>query len=400
MAQPDANGNLIPNYIQEGSVVFSNPKGRAQWMTVAVCGALYNPRKATCEEICTECDGYSAFAVVENPYTVAVNGTVQLHAQATYPDGTVDDFTTSSTWSSSNTAVATVGASTGLVTGVSGGSAEITALMPSVVAYNGDLCGQNGEPLPCPQASPDPEASGTVADATPVINSINPDYWLVGATTTGVIISGQHFGTSPIVNFSDPAVTCTQTGASDTLITCNITVGANASGGMVNVTVTSQGYNGSGFMPMPNGGSQATSSSYPADEYYQPTYAVLTATGSYSSPYCPSNCGKYRTYSAYDSTYHLLPMSMTWTLHENVTSSSSCNMVTGGTETEPTFTDYIANCDAGCTFTSTQWFSAVYQGYTYTLKAQDCVDPTFKTCKVHTGWSVTATTSSVTVTDN
>jgi hypothetical protein len=26
MAQPDANGNLIPNYIQEGSVVFSNPK--------------------------------------------------------------------------------------------------------------------------------------------------------------------------------------------------------------------------------------------------------------------------------------------------------------------------------------------------------------------------------------
>jgi hypothetical protein len=29
MAQPDANGNLIPSYIQEGSLVFSNPKGRA-----------------------------------------------------------------------------------------------------------------------------------------------------------------------------------------------------------------------------------------------------------------------------------------------------------------------------------------------------------------------------------
>jgi hypothetical protein len=50
MAQPDANGNLIPSYIQEGSVVFSNPKGRAQWMTLAVCGAFYNPQKATCEE--------------------------------------------------------------------------------------------------------------------------------------------------------------------------------------------------------------------------------------------------------------------------------------------------------------------------------------------------------------
>jgi hypothetical protein len=50
MSQPDANGNLIPNHVQEGSVVFSNPKGRAQWMTVAVCGALYNPRKATSDE--------------------------------------------------------------------------------------------------------------------------------------------------------------------------------------------------------------------------------------------------------------------------------------------------------------------------------------------------------------
>ncbi|MFZ0959500.1 MAG: hypothetical protein WAO35_01240, partial [Terriglobia bacterium] len=32
MRQPDANGNLIPNYVEEGSAVISNPKGRAQWM--------------------------------------------------------------------------------------------------------------------------------------------------------------------------------------------------------------------------------------------------------------------------------------------------------------------------------------------------------------------------------
>jgi len=50
MAQPDANGNLIPNYMQEGSVVFSNPKGRAQWMTLAVCGAFYNPPRGTSAE--------------------------------------------------------------------------------------------------------------------------------------------------------------------------------------------------------------------------------------------------------------------------------------------------------------------------------------------------------------
>jgi len=59
MGQPDANGNLIPSYIQEGSAVVSNPKDwaeprtvryGAEWMTVAVCGAFYNPRKSTSGE--------------------------------------------------------------------------------------------------------------------------------------------------------------------------------------------------------------------------------------------------------------------------------------------------------------------------------------------------------------
>ena len=110
MAQPDAHGNLIPTYMQEGSVVFSNPKGPAEWMTLAVCGAFYNPRKSTCAPVCTYCNGYSGWAVAANPYAVAVNGTVQLHAQATNANGGVTDFTSSSTWSSNATAVATVGA--------------------------------------------------------------------------------------------------------------------------------------------------------------------------------------------------------------------------------------------------------------------------------------------------
>jgi hypothetical protein len=59
MGQPDANGNLIPSYIQEGSAVFSNPRGRAEprtvrydaeWMTLAVCAAFCNPRRGTSGE--------------------------------------------------------------------------------------------------------------------------------------------------------------------------------------------------------------------------------------------------------------------------------------------------------------------------------------------------------------
>jgi hypothetical protein len=127
---------------------------------------------------------------------------------------------------------------------------------------------------------------------------------------------------------------------------------------------------------------------------YTPTYAVLTGSGP-AQNLCGT--GKQRTYAAYDDGYHLLPMTLDWTLHENA--NPTCGMTTDGSESEPTFTDIIINCQANCTFKSTQWFSVVYKGYTYTLQAQDGVDPTFRKYPAHTGWQVTATTKIVTVTD-
>jgi hypothetical protein len=139
-------------------------------MTLAVCGAFYNPRKATCGEVWTDCYAYEDPEALANPFSVAVKGTVQLQAQATYADGSVDDFTSSSSWSSNNTAVATVGASTGLVTGVSPGSAEIYFQFPSLVMYSGELC-TGGAPIPCPIAAPIVESSGSVMDFTIVPGS-------------------------------------------------------------------------------------------------------------------------------------------------------------------------------------------------------------------------------------
>jgi hypothetical protein len=273
MAQPDANGNLIPNYIQEGSVVFSHPKGRRQWMTLAVCGAFYNPRKATCGEYWIYCYGYSNETVSPSSFSVAVNGTVQLDAQATYADGSVDDFTTSSTWSS-NSNSAQVGANTGVVTGKSAGSVVITVELPSLVVTTGEIC-SNGAQIPCPTANLGSGAGGTVADGTPVINSINPDYWPAGATTTGTI-DGQYFGTNPTVSLSDPTITFSYTPVSDGQINFSATV-PQYNSNAVTLTVTSNGYNGSGWVPMPNGGSQQNSSAGEQD------YAVQIKTQSNSN---------------------------------------------------------------------------------------------------------------------
>jgi hypothetical protein len=403
--QPDFKNNKIPANATDGSVIWVRidnlpVMGRLMQIhrqagmasnydcCICACGLSYEPYL----------DYISA-----SSSDVAVNGTASWTFYAGYEDcnGIHHYFnaTSEAGWSPGNTNIATVNSS-GTVTGKSAGSTSITAEYSDYTyTWDGNYFGEGSGCCEGTLLEGGDSGTVTVADGTPVINSISPDYWLVGATTTGVIISGQHFGTNPIVNFSDPAVTCTQAGAGDTQITCNITVGVNALGGVVNVTVTSQGYNGSGFIAFPSGGSQATSSSYPGNKY-RPTYAVLTGTGPYSSEYC-TGTGIYRTYTAYDNSYRPITVNMQWTLQEDVTSSSSCNVATGGTETVEQFTDYIANCDPGCTFTSTQKYVIVYNGYTWHLQAQDGVDPTFQKYPAHTGWNVTATTTKpyVTVTD-
>jgi hypothetical protein len=257
MAQPDANGNLIPNYMQEGSVVFSNPKGRRQWMTLAVCGAFYNPRKATCGEYWIDCYGYSDETVSPSSFAVAVDGTVQLDDQATYADGSVDDFTSSSTWSSNDTAVATVSVS-GLVKGVSAGSVVITVELPSLVVTTGEIC-SNGAQIPCPTANLGSGAGGTVGDGTPVINSVSPSSWISGYTYSNGTISGKYFGTNPTVSLSDQTISFSYTPVSDGQIDFSAAIPATTPSETVTITVTSQGYNGSGWIPTTQGESPSSS---------------------------------------------------------------------------------------------------------------------------------------------
>jgi len=195
----------------------------------------------------------------------------------------------------------------------------------------------------------------TVADGTPVITSISNTEWPVGATTIGVIISGHNFGTSPIVSFSDPAVTCTESSAGDTQITCNITVGVNASGGAVNVTVTSQGYNGSGFIPLPNGGSQATSGSYPASKL-KASFIVRFSGNKNTADLlqfnakidCSQSLGLHDC-SGYNPPYWLWNVEIeadvsddasNWTVSQNAGVSGSGDYISSGTQYN--FTDYVA----------------------------------------------------------
>jgi hypothetical protein len=154
-ARPDAHGKVIPKTMPSGGIVFESAEGRAKWMTLVVSGGIYNAHRATCTRLCTTCYGYSNFvAVTPSP-------SLQAASRATYSDGTVDDFTSSSSWASDNLPVASVDNTSqkGLISGNgSTGTTSISSLFPTVIVYTGTICSTSGQPT-CPTASPSASVS-------------------------------------------------------------------------------------------------------------------------------------------------------------------------------------------------------------------------------------------------
>ena len=75
-----------------------------------------------------------SIAVTPSNPSISPSKTQQFTATGTYSDGSTKNITTTVTWASSNNAVATIGTSTGLATGVTAGTSQITATLGSVVS--------------------------------------------------------------------------------------------------------------------------------------------------------------------------------------------------------------------------------------------------------------------------
>ncbi len=227
---PDAEGNLIPPSVHEGSAKLSGSLAENQHILVAVGAGVYNVRKATCGDICNQCDGYTQAQVLADPFAVAVNGTHGLSIVGTYNTGGQYDGL-SGTWSSNNTSVATVG-STGVVSGMSSGTAYISAITgyePVGVGYTCyDPFQNNGQ---CPQD----QFSGTSAGSVTMLRC--PSSVARGSTatctvtpTSGVAVSGWQFKDGS----GNTVTRTTNTGS----LTWS---GVEVTGGTVSVTATASG---------------------------------------------------------------------------------------------------------------------------------------------------------------
>ncbi len=103
-------------------------------LTVAILAALL--AALGCGQFFPGADSITALAVAPQNATVAPGVSQQYTATATYGNNTTADVTSSVTWSTTPTNVATV-SSKGLVTGVSLGVATIKAQSGSVIASTG-----------------------------------------------------------------------------------------------------------------------------------------------------------------------------------------------------------------------------------------------------------------------
>ena len=151
----------------------------------------------------------------------------------------LDDITDSmSDWQSSNTAVATLTSPTlnTVAAGTTTGSAEVT--------LQSNLIGKN-----CPLEQWSPGQPITVTNNTPILTGIDPSDWPSGATTPSVNFTGEYFGTNaPTLTFSPSSgISYSLVSYNDTQIVANITVASGTPTEDVDVSVTNNGYGGSGF---------------------------------------------------------------------------------------------------------------------------------------------------------
>ena len=223
---PDENGSIIPPNVHEGSAKVSGIHADNEDILVAVDAGTYNVRKATCSYYCISCDGEVLTYVVLSPFTMAKGKTNQL--TFTIKTNTGSQYSTTGTWSSSNTAIATVNSGTGLTSGVGVGTSTLSAYTNSTAVYNSNYCAY--DPY-CPYyAYASGSGPGTVAPPLSITN-VSPSNLIRGASGPMTITGSgfTHYPGAPSIGFTGTGIAVSSvTIVNDTTIRLNYSVACSA----------------------------------------------------------------------------------------------------------------------------------------------------------------------------
>jgi|GEM_PF-4635177 len=298
---PDSEGNIIPAVVHEGGIKIAGSQSEIQHILLAVDSGIYNVRKATCGPGCQVGNGLTFAVVFSNPSVVAIQRTNQLSLVGTW--GTGGQYNLPGTWTSEQTSIATVGASSGMSTGISPGSALVYSTASNQPIEIPWLCGGGG----CPTTAFYAQAPANVFQVT----SVSPAPFIVGSSGV-TLIGGSGFSNLPsplTVSVNIGGITITNASiSSDTLITASYTVASNAPLGQQLLTVSSGGADGgygtsSNPFPVtvraqPEHFSVAYSSYIPVDHVYSASPCDFQGAPVFLLYMGDANRGTYRTTEA------------------------------------------------------------------------------------------------------
>jgi hypothetical protein len=187
---PDSEGNIVPATVHVGSAKILGAHADNESILVATETGVYNVRKATCGNVCMSCDGATSYSMLDSPFAMAVGGQKQETLQAQWNTGARYDDTGASTWSSNNTAVATV--QTGLGHGVSAGSVNFVANYPTGPIYTPYQCYGAGMSCPIAQGGGG-SGSGSVAQLSCTSSVARGSATTCTVTPSSATVSGWQF---------------------------------------------------------------------------------------------------------------------------------------------------------------------------------------------------------------
>ena len=124
-AIPDAEGNIIPARVHEGSAELAGSQGESEHILVAMDAGTYNIQKATCGPYCKTCQGAVNSWITDNPFATPLGTNHQLAFTVQNHSGNQVNETSNGVWSSSNANIATV--NVGLVRPLSAGGFRASA---------------------------------------------------------------------------------------------------------------------------------------------------------------------------------------------------------------------------------------------------------------------------------
>ena len=168
-----------------------------------------------------------SIAVTPASPSVIKGTTQQFTATGTYSDNTTQNLTASVMWVSGTTAVATIGAGTGLATAVTTGTSQITAALGTIVSPGDLLTVINSTPvatsLVCSSAAPPYDSPinlvPTFSGGTAVIGSTG----LNSSDITESAVSGSPYPTPALTSTKTYTLTVTGTGGNTATTTCTTT---------------------------------------------------------------------------------------------------------------------------------------------------------------------------------